>query len=188
MGGEIGMVDYVVGGAVLVLLIWGVVLYNQLVARRHHANAAWSDIDVQLKRRHDLLPKLAEVAKAYAGHEQRVQEGVTALRSASVSSPADLESKVTGALRQLFAVAEAYPELKASANFLALQGEVSQVEEQIQYARRYFNGSVRELNILVQSFPSNLVAAGLGFSLMDYFDIELATQRESPALDLGQRK
>lgn len=172
----------VAGAGVLFWVVW---TFNRLVSRRHQVHAAWSDIDVQLKRRHDLLPKLAAVVRAYADHELRVQEAITALRQAGADSQlrSSAENRVTTALTALIAVAEAYPELKASGQFLELQREISNVEEQIQFARRYFNGAVRESNVLVQSFPSNLVARCTGFASLDYFRIELATQRESP--DLG---
>ena len=175
-------------GLLLALAIGAVLIFNRLVARRHHARAAWSDIDVQLKRRHDLLPKLAAAVGRYAESEAGVQQSVAALRKLpqAAAGRADLENRVTGALGSLFAVAEAYPELKTSEQFLALQAQISEVEEQIQYARRYFNGAVRELNILVQSFPSNLVARLTGFASLDYFRIELATQRDSPDLELGR--
>lgn len=178
-----------IGVAVLGLVaIYVTVIYNRLVARRNHALEAWSGIDVQLKRRHDLLPKLVDAVKAYSSYEESTLRGVTAARTNSWAPGAErsrAENAVTGSLRQLFALAEAYPDLKANQSYLELQREISGVEEQIQYARRYFNGTVRELNILVESFPSNLVAHALGFSLMEYFEIELATQRESPDLKLG---
>jgi LemA protein len=169
--------------ALAALLLWGIVLYNRLVARRNHAREAWSGIDVQLKRRHDLLPKLVEAVKAYAGYERTVlREGVDARAGAPSAERAAAENALTGRLRDLLAVVEAYPDLKASRGYLDLQAQISEAEEQIQYARRYFNGTVRELNILVDSFPSNLVARLFGFGHMDYFEIELATRRASPAL------
>ncbi len=165
------------------LLLWGIVLYNRLVARRNHAREAWSGIDVQLKRRHDLLPKLVEAVKAYAGYEREVlRESVEARTGTPSPQRAAAENALTGRLRELLAVVEAYPDLKASRSYLDLQAQISEAEEQIQYARRYFNGTVRELNILVDSFPSNLVARLFGFAPMEYFEIELATQRLSPEL------
>ncbi len=170
-------------GAQAALLLWGIVLFNRLVARRNHAREAWSGIDVQLKRRHDLLPKLVEAVKAYAGYEREVlRESVEARTGAPSSQRAAAENALTGRLRELLAVVEAYPDLKASRGYLDLQAQISEAEEQIQYARRYFNGTVRELNILIDSFPSNLVARLFGYVHMDYFEIELATQRDSPAL------
>lgn len=175
------MEHWILGGALLALLLWGITLFNRLVARRNHVLEAWSGIDVQLKRRHDLLPKLVEVVKAYGRHEQATLAQVAGARGAALR---EAENAVTGQLRQLFALAEAYPDLKANQGYLDLQRQVSETEEQIQYARRYYNGTVRELNVLVQSFPSNLVARLFGFREMDYFEIELATQRESPGLAL----
>lgn len=173
----------ILAAALAALLLWGIVLYNRLVARRNHAREAWSGIDVQLKRRHDLLPKLVEAVKAYAGYEREVlREGVEARAGAPSPQRAAAENALTGRLRELLAVVEAYPDLKASRSYLDLQAQISEAEEQIQYARRYYNGTVRELNILVDSFPSNLVARLFGFVHMDYFEIELATQRSSPEL------
>lgn len=134
------------------------------------------------------LPKLVDVVKAYSSYEEQTMRGVTAIRTESSATGAErarAENAVTGSLRQRFAVAEAYPDLKANESYLELQRDISAVEEQIQYARRYFNGTVRELNILIESFPSKLVARAFSFAQMDYFEIELATQRESPDLKLG---
>lgn len=170
-------------GAQAALLLWGIILFNRLVARRNHAREAWSGIDVQLKRRHDLLPKLVEAVKAYAGFERQVlRESVEARSGRPPAERAAAENALTGRLRELLAVVEAYPDLKASNSYLDLQRQITEAEEQIQYARRYYNGTVRELNILVDSFPSNVVARLFGYAHMDYFEIELATQRDSPAL------
>ncbi|MDH5534711.1 MAG: LemA family protein [Betaproteobacteria bacterium] len=174
----------VAAGLMLVVII----AYNWLIARKNHALEAWSGIDVQLKRRHDLLPKLVDVVKAYAKYEEQVLRTVTGMRAAAgitVHDRSKTENAVTASLRWLLGLAEAYPDLKANASYLDLQKQISTIEEQIQYARRYFNGTVREFNILVESFPSNLVARMFGFAVMDYFEIELATQRDSPDLKLG---
>lgn len=177
------MLGWILTGLLVALLVWFILLFNRLVARRNLAKEAWSGIDVQLKRRFDLLPKLVAVVKAYAQHERTVQAEMVAARTgAPTAERAAAENALTGQLRGLLAVIEAYPELKANQNYLDLQKEISDTEEQIQYARRYFNGTVRELNILVDSFPSNLVARVFGFATMEYFEIELATQRESPNL------
>lgn len=183
------MFGWILAGLALMLFIWAILLFNRLVARRSLAKEAWSGIDVQLKRRYDLLPKLVEAVKAYARHEELVQrEAVQAREQADAqagsAARAAAENALTGRLRGLLAVVEAYPELKASQGYLDLQQQISETEEQIQYARRYYNGTVRELNILVDAFPSNLVARRFGFAPMEYFEIELATQRESPALPL----
>jgi LemA protein len=167
------------------VLIWGIVTFNRLVKRKNHVLEAWSGIEVQLKRRHSLIPNLVEAVKAYSQYEQNVLTLVTELRSqqhskASVSERAAAESALSRSIRQLIAVAEAYPELKASDSFINLQQNLTGVEEQIQYARRYFNATVRELNILVQSFPSRLIASLFKYTEADYFEIELAIERVSP--------
>jgi len=173
----------------LLALCYGIVIYNRLVARRNHVLEAWSGIDVQLKRRHDLLPQLVEVVKAYTRFEQQTLLDVTRVRSEATADAAErrrAENALSGSLRQLLAVAEAYPDLKANSSYLDLQQQISAAEEQIQYARRYYNGTVRELNVLVQSFPSNLVARIFRYAVMDYFEIELATQRASPELEFNR--
>ncbi len=175
------MIETLAGLAVVALLVWGVMLYNRLVRWRNMVLEAWSGIDVQLKRRHSLIPNLVEAVKAYAGYEQSVLERVTGLRTAgSVAERGAEESSLSQHIRQLVAVVEAYPELKASDSYLKLMQGLTEVEQHIQYARRYYNGAVRELNVRVQSFPSNLVAALFGFRPAEYFEVELAVERESP--------
>ena len=175
------MIETLAGLAVVALLVWGVMLYNRLVRWRNMVLEAWSGIDVQLKRRHSLIPNLVEAVKAYAGYEQSVLERVTGLRTAgSVAERGAEESSLSQYIRQLVAVVEAYPELKASDSYLKLMQGLTEVEQHIQYARRYYNGAVRELNVRVQSFPSNLVAALFGFRPAEYFEVELAVERESP--------
>ena len=177
------MTGIVLLAIIAAVVFYAIVLYNQLVTKRQMANEGWSGIDVQLKRRHDLLPKLVEAVKAYAGFERSVQAAsVEARAGASRSELERTENALTGQLRGLLAVVEAYPDLKASRSYLDLQQQITEAEEQIQYARRYYNGTVRELNILIDSFPSNLVARLFGYVHRDYFEIELATQRDSPAL------
>jgi LemA protein len=173
-----------------IAVIYGIVLYNRLVRTRIRADEAFSDIDVQLKRRHDLIPNLVETVKGYAAHERQTFENVTAARAAAVSAhgPQDqarAENALTGALRQLFAVAEAYPELKASQNFIELQDELTDTEDKIQAARRFYNMTVRDLNIMVDSFPSRLVAGMAGASKRDFFGMEDAREREVPAVSFG---
>lgn len=165
--------------AALAVLI--VVLYNRLVAARQMTNEAWSGIDVQLKRRSDLVPNLVQAVKGYVGHERDLIERVTALRTAAGAVPAGdvagrarAESALSAALGRLLAVAEAYPDLKASANFLDLQDELATVENEIQMARRYYNGAVRNLNTMIESVPSNFVAGSFGFTKRDYFEIDEA--------------
>ena len=177
----------VVAGAVAALLVS---LYNRLVRLRNGAQGAWSDIDVQLRRRHDLVPNLVETVKGYARHEQRTFAEVTeargrAQRAGGVSDRSGAEQDLGRAIAHLFAVAEAYPELRASENFQQLQGELSSVEEAIQNARRYYNAIVRDLNTGCETFPSNLVAGWFGISRMDYFELESPEARAAPRVDFG---
>lgn len=173
-------------GILVVVVLWAIFQYNGLITLRNQVANGWKQIDVQLKRRHDLLPKLVEVVKAYGRYEQATLERVTGARAAAGrgAERSEAENGLSRGLRQLFALAEAYPELKANQNYLDLQRQVSDTEEQIQYARRYYNGAVRELNVRVESFPGNLVARLFGFRTMEFFEIELATQRESPEMKL----
>lgn len=173
-----------------VVAIVGVVfisIYNGLVKKRAMVEEGWSGISVQLKRRHDLIPNLVNTVKGYAGHEKDVLETVTQARAASVGAgsvgeSAKAENMLTGALRSLFAVAEAYPDLKANTNFLQLQEKLSSLEDEIQMARRYYNGSARNLNIAVQSFPSNIVASMFGFKKADFFELEDRSEAEVPSV------
>jgi len=167
----------------LALFVWGVMLYNLLVRDRNRVLAGWSDISVQLKRRHDLIPKLVEAVKQYAGYERATLEMVVSLRNQSdqtgeISKKGDLESRLGGELRRLIALAEQYPDLKASGNFLELQREISSVEDNIQYARRYYNGAVRNLNTRIDSFPDLLIARMFGYRYAEYFQLEDAAEGE----------
>ncbi len=160
-----------------------VLLYNKLVHLRVRSESAWADIDVQLKRRHDLIPNLVETVKGYAGHEQRTFEEVARLRSQAQQAKAlpdraKAEGELTQALRGLFAVAENYPQLRAAENFLSLQKSLTEIEEALQNARRYYNAVVRDLNIAVQSFPANLLAGALGFQPRAFFELESVTERQ----------
>lgn len=160
----------------VVAALSAVMIYNRLVRARNLVEEAWSGIDVQLKRRTDLLPNLVETVKGYMQHERGVLEQVTALRARSLSAAtveerASVEGAMSRALGALFAVAENYPDLKANQNFLDLQSTLTSLEEQIQLARRYYNGTARDLNILVESFPSNLFAAMFGFRKAPFFEI-----------------
>jgi LemA protein len=159
---------------VLVVLVF--VLYNGLVRLKVQADAAWADIDVQLKRRYDLIPNLVETVKGYASHEKGTLEAVIAARSRamSASGPAakgEAENQLTGALKSLFALSEAYPQLRAAENFSALQASLSSIEDAIQNARRYYNAVVRDLNTRILTFPSNLVARTFAFREREYFEI-----------------
>jgi LemA protein len=169
------------------LAVYVVYIYNSLVRSRQMSEEAWSGIDVQLKRRSDLIPNLVDTVKGYATHERGVLEEVTKLRNEARATPPDdvaarakIEGALSLALGRLLAVAEAYPDLKASTNFLELQRELSNLESEIQMARRYYNGAVRNLNTMVESFPSNLVANQFGFSKREYFEIEEPGDRAVP--------
>jgi LemA protein len=174
-------------------VVYAIVVYNGLVHMRQMANEAWSGIDVQLKRRSDLVPNLVDCVKGYAAHERSVLEDVTQKRGAAralpqgeVAARAQAEGALSAALGRLFALAENYPDLKASANFLALQQQLSALEDELQMARRYYNGAVRNLNVLVQSFPSNLIAGFFGFGTRDFFELVDAGERAVPQVDLSR--
>ena len=159
------------------IVLWAIVAFNLLVRDKNRVAAAWSDIDVQLKRRHDLLEKLIESVKQYQAYERAVMENVTALRThaettGNVTEKARLETEIGKHIRQLVLVAENYPQLKSSANFLNLQQNISDVESQIQFARRYYNGAVRNLNTRIDSFPDMLIARLFRFKYRDYFDLD----------------
>lgn len=172
--------------ALILLIAWSFISkYNSLIHLKSLLDEAWSGIDVQLKRRYDLIPNLVESVKGYATHEKSVLENVAKLRSAAIKAP-DIESKLhaeaglSQALRTLFAVAENYPDLKANENFLMLQKDLSLVEHELQLARRYYNGTVRDYNFKVQSFPTNLVASIAGFKTAPYFEVSTSQERENP--------
>jgi LemA protein len=176
---------YIILAIVVVLLLGAVVIYNKLVTNKNMVAEGWSGIDVQLKRRNDLIPNLIETVKGYMGHERGVLEQVTELRAkslqaAGVGDKARAEGALGAALANLFAVAENYPDLKASQNFIELQKSLADIEDQIQLARRYYNGAARNFNILIQSFPSNLVANTFKFTPVEYFEIEEAAERVVP--------
>jgi LemA protein len=179
--------------AVLAAIVFYVIaLYNGLVKKRQMAGEGWSGIDVQLKRRSDLIPNLLESVKGYMKHEKGVLEEVTRLRTAaqgaSDASPAErakIEGALSGALGRLMAVAENYPDLKASQNFMEFQKALEGTENEISMARRYYNGAVRNLNVAVESFPSNLIAGRFGFEKAEYFEIEDAAERAVPKVSFG---
>jgi len=181
----------VFGFAILLLIVGGLVflavMYNSLVGLRVRSDSAWSDIDVQLKRRHDLIPNLVETVKGYAGHEKSTFENVTKYRSLAMQATgpaerAQAEGQLTMALKSLFAVAENYPQLRASENFTALQKSLAEIEDNLQNARRYYNAVVRDLNTTIQSFPSNLVAGMFGFQPRAFFELDAPAEREAPAV------
>ena len=173
---------------IVVLALWLMMSYNRLVRLRSQSQEAWSDIDVQLKRRYDLIPNLVETVKGYAAHEQGVFSAVTEARSKAMAGGATPEQRaqneniLSGTLKSLFAVAEAYPDLKANQNFLQLQGELSDTENKIQAARRFYNGNVRDLNIAIDTFPTNLFASMLGFTKMTFFELSSEAEKEPVAV------
>jgi LemA protein len=167
---------WVVLGVIVVIVIWAISVYNGLVAMRQRTNQAFADIDVQLKQRHDLIPNLVETVKGYAAHERGTLEAVISARNAAMAAPG-VEQKVaaenvlTGALRQLFALSENYPNLKANANFQQLQSDLSDIENKLAAARRFFNNAVQEYNTGIQQFPAALFAAMFGFHPQTFFDL-----------------
>jgi len=166
--------------AIIVLLIIG---YNRLVSLRNRAKEAWADIDVQLRRRYDLIPNLVETVKGYASHERELFEKVTEARTRAmgaqgIKEKGEAENMLAGTLKTLFAVAENYPQLRASENFQKLQDELTDTENKIQAARRFYNTNVRDLNIQIESFPSNVIANIFRFTKMDFFEIEETAARE----------
>jgi len=169
---------YIVVGVVGFLLLYGVGTYNKLVRLRQHVRESWSAIDTELKRRYDLIPNLVETVKGYAAHERETLQAVIDARAnavASTGSPAEQardENVLLGALRQLFAVVESYPDLKANRNFLQLQEELTVTEDRIQAARRFYNANVRDLNTRIEVFPSNLIASMFGFERETFFEID----------------
>ncbi len=161
---------------IIIVLGWLWFTYNALVRAKTRGDEAWSDINVQLKRRYDLIPNLVETVKGYAAHEAKVFEEVTAARTAAmgatgIHAKAQAENQLAGALKSLFAVAEAYPDLKANQNFVQLQTELVDTEDKIQAARRFYNGIIRDYNIKLQVFPTNMFARTLGFMHRDFFEI-----------------
>jgi LemA protein len=169
---------YILLGVAVVLIGWGVMAYNSLVAFKNRAGEAWSDIDVQLKRRYDLIPNLVSTVKGYAAHESGVFQKVTEARSHAMQAgggaaeQAAAENMLSGALKSLFAVAEAYPDLKANTNFLELQRELSDTENKIQASRRFYNGVVMELNTKIETVPTNVIANMFSFAKREFFELE----------------
>lgn len=168
---------YILFGIVVIVILWAVFSYNRLVMAVNRAKEAWSDIDVQLKRRYDLIPNLVNTVKGYATHESQAFENVTKARAAamgagSLAEKSAAETNLAGALKSVFAIAEAYPELKANQNFLALQNELTDTENKIQAARRFYNGNVRDLNTSIQVFPGNIIAGMFHFVPMEFFELD----------------
>ncbi len=173
-------VIYVLIGLMVLVALYVIVTYNGLVSLKNRVAEAWSDIEVQMKVRYNLIPNLVETVKGYVGHERETLESVTRLRGEAMANhgepgaQAESENMLAGALKSLFALAENYPELKADRGFLDLQDDLAEVEDKIQAARRYYNGSVRDLNIKIEQFPSNLVARGFDFVQAAFFELDEA--------------
>lgn len=180
------IIVYILIAIAVVAVLWGIMTYNRFIKLQNRTEEAWSDIDVQLKRRFDLIPNLVDTVKGYAAHEKEVFMRVTEARSALMkaeqagdpAASARADNMLTGALKSLFAVAEAYPDLKANENFLELQRELSDTENKIQAARRFYNGNVRDLNTLIESFPPSIVAGMFNFKQKAFFEIEDQSERE----------
>jgi len=178
---------WIILGLIVVLIAWVVMIYNGLVAMRQRTNQAFADVDVQLKQRHDLIPNLVETVKGYATHERGTLEEVVRLRGAAMATQgpaqqAQVENMLTAALGRLFALAEAYPDLKANTNFQQLQRDLSDIENKLAAARRFFNNAVQEYNTAIQQFPAVLFAASLGFPPREFFDVgdERSTLEKPP--------
>lgn len=174
---------YIILGILIVLVFWIIFSYNRLIVLQTRSKEAWSDIEVQLKRRYDLIPNLVETVKGYAAHERELFEKVTEARARAIGAQtlpekAQAENALSATLKSLFAVAENYPDLKASTNFLELQRELTDTEDKIQAARRFYNTNVRDLNIKIDTFPSSIVASIFAFKKLEFFEIEEAAARE----------
>jgi len=182
---------YIIIAIIVVLIIWVITAYNHFVRLNKRTDEAWADIDVQLKRRYDLIPNLVETVKGYASHEKEAFENVTRARAAAMGAeqsgnPAEIaksENMLAGTLKSLFAVAEAYPELKANANFLELQRELSDTENKVQAARRFYNTNVRDLNTAIEVFPGNVIAGMFKIGQREFFEIEDDVQRDPVKVD-----
>ncbi|WP_229729408.1 LemA family protein [Agaricicola taiwanensis] len=180
--------EWIILGIIALGVLSGIGIYNRLVRLRQVTNQAWADVDVQLKQRYDLIPNLVETVKGYAGHERQTLEAVVNARNAAVqasgpAATAQAEGVLTGALRQLFALTESYPDLKANTNFLQLQSELSDIENKIAAARRFFNNAVSEFNAAIETFPAVLFASALGFRSREFFEVpetERATVETAP--------
>ncbi len=178
---------WIIIGVIVILILIFVGMYNGLVRARNETKNAWSQIDVQLKRRYDLIPNLVETVKGYAAHERQTLEAVIQARNVAISAAGQgvdaqgkAEQQLTGALGRLFALAESYPQLKANQNFLALQEELTSTENKIGFSRQYYNDSVLRYNNRLQSFPSNIVAGMFGFKSVEYFEVTAPAEREVP--------
>jgi LemA protein len=181
------IISYIISAIIIVIIFWLIFDYNGLVTLKNRAKEAWADIDVQLKRRYDLIPNLVETVKGYAAHERELFEKVTQARANAISAQtikekAGAENALSETLKSLFAVVENYPDLKASVNFLELQRELTDTEDKIQAARRFYNTNVRDLNIKIESFPANMIASLFGFKQMELFEAASEAEREPVAV------
>ncbi len=184
------MFGLIVLGILVLLVIFVISMYNSLVRLKVTCDNAWADIDVQLKRRYDLIPNLVETVKGYAAHEKGTLEAVINARNRAMTAtgPADkaeAENMLTGALKSLFALSEAYPQLRAIESFTSLQKSLSDIEDTVQNARRYYNAVVRDLNTKILQFPTNIIAGTLGFKQREFFEISTAAEREAPKVSFG---
>jgi LemA protein len=184
------MVGLIVLGLIVLAIVFAIAMYNGLVRLKVQCDNAWADIDVQLKRRYDLIPNLVETVKGYAAHEKGTLEAVINARNAAMSAtgPADkaaAENVLSGTLKSLFALSEAYPQLRAIEGFTSLQNSLSQIEETVQNARRYYNAVVRDLNTKILQFPTNIFAGMLGFKQREFFEVSNAAEREAPKVSFG---
>lgn len=176
-------------GVVVLIIIWIITMYNSLVRAKNTVSESWSDIDTELKRRYNLIPNLVETVKGYAAHERETLDAVIQARNSAMAStgrPSEQaadENVLTGALRQLFALAESYPDLKANQNFLELQNELANTEDRIQAARRFYNANVRDLNNKTEVFPSNIIAGMFNFEQAEFFEIEDPEMRATPQVE-----
>lgn len=175
---------YIISIVIVVIFLWIVFVFNGLIRRRNRTKEAWADIDVQLKRRYDLIPNLVETVKGYATHERELFQKITEARARAIGAQGmkektDAENNLSATLKSLFAVAENYPDLKASVNFLELQRELTDTEDKIQAARRFYNTNVMELNTNIESFPANIIASAFGFKQMELFETAEAAEREA---------
>ncbi|HJZ24166.1 MAG TPA: LemA family protein [Candidatus Babeliales bacterium] len=181
------MLLYILLATALIIFLWIFTTYNSFIKSKEHVNEGWSGIDVQLKRRSDLIPNLVAVVKQYATHEKDTLEKVTSMRASAMSAQsiegrANAEAGLTQALKTLFAVAENYPDLKANQNFLSLQQDLGNIEQELQLARRYYNGTARNYNMLIQQFPSNIIASFSNFKVTPYFELASNEEREVPQI------
>jgi LemA protein len=184
------MIGWVILGLLVLVVVVLIGMYNTLVRLKVQADNAWADIDVQLKRRYDLIPNLVETVKGYAGHEKGTLEAVINARNRAMSatSPgakAEAENMLSGTLKSLFALSEAYPQLRAIESFTSLQNSLSQIEDTVQNARRYYNAVVRDLNTKIQVFPTNLFAGMLGFKTREFFEVSATAEREAPKVSFN---